>query len=135
VSTGRDIINSAASHYGEARSPRASGGRPGNDIPHYGGLLFLGWLYVVLGFICFAVGGIAAGVMLIGSIAGGFQATRSGMPPEARDLVVIGGFGSFVVAGMVFICGMIQIGFGQLMFAIRDMAQNSFWLRQRQAGA
>jgi len=34
-----------------------------------------------------------------------------------------------VIAVAAFLGGIAEIGFGQLLLAIRDMARNSFWLR------
>lgn len=82
------------------------------SVPNYGGVQFLGTLYIVLGYIACTIGGV---VFLE-------AATRN---TTSRAGVTMG----LLAGGGVVITGLMMVGFGQLFHCIRDMAQNSFRLR------
>jgi hypothetical protein len=91
-------------------SSPASPKRP--RVPRYNGVLFLGTLYMVLGGIACIGGAIVLGI--------GLTHTSEGMAVLMTRLTV----------GLpLIIAGLMLIGFGQLFYCIRDMAQNSFCLR------
>lgn len=79
-------------------------------VPSYDAVKIVGYLLVGLGFVCI---GIAPLVFLIGVVGGG----------------VFGGMVlTFVPALVLGLTGLFQIGMGQLLFCVRDIAINSFRL-------
>ena len=96
-------------------------------IPNYGGVKFLGAVYTLLGWITCVVGGIiflVVAVVTVAAIAQGEQPGREIVPG-----VFMGVVGLWWGAATVLV-GLMQIGFGQLFYCIRDMAQNSFYLQR-----
>ena len=130
MTSGKDIVNAAMSHYGgPAERPTPATPRRRSEVPGYAGLKILGWLQIILGFILLAVGTISILAVLVGSLVGEVAAAREGARTGGAGFLLGGGL-SAGIAIVVFIAGITQIGYGQLLLAIRDMAQNSFWLRR-----
>ena len=99
-------------------------------IPNYGGVKFLGTLYTILGWITCAVGVIVFLVMAIGSLGAGIKADSSG-----GAILAAGGMMGLLLGAAIVLAGLMQVGFGQLFYCIRDMARNSFYLRNMTASA
>jgi hypothetical protein len=98
-------------------------------VPDYTGLKIVGWLCIVVGFVCFLLGATWILVVMTLAVIGGGAAARD-EPAAAGALVMFSGLYSLVTAMAVFLVGIVQVAFGQLLLAIRDMARNSFWLRR-----
>ena len=95
-------------------------------MPNYGGVKFLGTLYVVLGWlIC-----IAGVIIFLASVMAALAAsTRAETAKEATAMMAGGGLAGLFSGGVMFFGGLILIGSGQLFYCVRDMARNSFLLR------
>jgi hypothetical protein len=48
---------------------------------------------------------------------------------QATTMLAVGGIYGLVIGAVMFVSGLILIGFGQLFYCVRDMARNSFLLR------
>lgn len=128
MSAGKNIVQTAMSHYGGRPAPPAAGRPKGRGAPEYAGLKVLGWLHIISGFICFGIGFLWIIAILLAALIGGIGAARED-PSIGGGVIALGEIVSVVVAVAIFLGGIGQIGFGQLLLAVRDMARNSFWLR------
>ncbi|MBM4020382.1 MAG: hypothetical protein FJ288_19035 [Planctomycetes bacterium] len=128
MDTGKDIVQGALSHYSGRPGPPAAGRPKARGVPDYAGLKIFGWLHIIFGFIWFLVGLVLIVIVLVGALVAGTKAAREA-PSLGGEILGSGGVLSIVIAVAAFLGGIAEIGFGQLLLAIRDMARNSFWLR------
>lgn len=110
------------------------------EIPKYTAVKIVGYIYIVLGILSWALGAIVLILTIISALAGGslMSSLAGGLEgPDARTAAAAGGslvaitigLGLFATLGFV-IVGILSIGMGQVFFCVRDMAQNSFLLRK-----
>jgi len=123
MGTGREAINSAMSHHPGRPELRRAPVRALVSVPSYTGLKIVGWLLIIDGFLWFIMGAIWIVAVLLLAVLGEAGAHE----PRAAGALLVGGY-SILMAVVVFLIGISQIGFGQLLLAIRDMAINSFYL-------
>jgi len=125
MASGKDFVSQAVSHYGgqSVAEPKPQGRRM--TIPNYTGLKIAGWLLIILGFIILILGFFMVVACILTTILATSQPIGDHL--AVRGGVLAFGFGWSVLLGVgVFITGIWEIGMGQLLLAVRDMARNSF---------
>jgi len=123
---------STSVHGQPSRSRRRSSANP----PNYTGVKFIGYLFIGLGVLLWIVGVVIlikalttpseSGVHDITATSPGQTVVRTVWTGPGGEQVIFG----VIVAIFFGIHGFILVGIGQLFFCIRDMAQNSYYLRR-----
>jgi hypothetical protein len=107
---------------------------PAVPVPTYAAVGIIGWLMIVLGALTI-LGGIALAVL---AVAGGAMADSQPPPPgmfrsSSPSVLPLILASSLPMLAVAIVSGIMQIGVGQLLLCIRDMAINSFYVRNQTA--
>jgi hypothetical protein len=106
----------------EAERVRAYMANEAPSAPNYVGVKFLGAFLELLGELLCILGVVLAAFCLLGG-AHAMESVKIEGKPMSGTLGAVGG-------GILFFCGLVQIGVGQLFICFRDIARNSFNLQR-----
>jgi hypothetical protein len=110
-----------------AFAPLPGAPRPRMVVPRYGGVTFLGYMFICMGILMCVMGLLVFLAAAIGGAGASYAMRGRAMPVGfGASMALIG----LIYGGFIGIWGLMGVGMGFLVFCIRDMAQNTFYLRR-----